>query len=150
MSVKQYRKGVGIVLLNANDQVFVGQRADQSFDAWQMPQGGIDGDEIPIQAALRELEEEVGTNNVKILKESATWLKYEIPSEFVPHFWNGKYVGQEQKWFLAKLLGGEELINIATSHPEFIAYKWVNPSQLVEGIVPFKQDMYRAIVKEFF
>lgn len=150
MSAKQYRKGVGIVLINHHNQVFVGQRADKMFDAWQMPQGGIDGDETPLQAALRELEEEVGTNHVEILKESTNWLKYEIPSEFVPHFWGGKYVGQEQKWFLAKLLGGDELINLATPHPEFIAYKWVEPKNLAEGIVPFKRDIYKSIVKEFF
>lgn len=150
MGINKYRKGVGIALLNAENKVFVGQRVDQMFDAWQMPQGGIDDGEMPLQAALRELEEEIGTNHVEIIKESSAWLRYEVPAEIAPHFWNGKYIGQEQKWFLAKLLGGDELINLNTPHPEFITYKWVDSSELVSGIVPFKKELYAAIVKEFF
>lgn len=144
-----YRQGVGIMLLNQHSLVFVGQRFDSEFDAWQMPQGGIDPGEDPSAAMYRELEEEVGTAKVELIAESKQWLKYDLPEKLKASFWGGKYQGQQQKWYLVRLKGGDELININTPHPEFKAYKWVEPMLLPEMIVPFKRELYKAILSEF-
>lgn len=147
--MKPYRKGVGIFLINQEKKVFVGQRKDNSSEAWQMPQGGIIKNELPLEAALRELEEEIGTSQVKIIQEHSSWLKYDLPQELGSRLWGGKYAGQEQKWFLMMLDGDDSLINVNTLHPEFKAWKWVDPNDLPELIVPFKKELYREILKYF-
>lgn len=148
---RPYRLGVGIALLNADDMVFVGRRIDQTAEAWQMPQGGIDPGEDPRTAALRELEEEIGVppHMAEILAESRGWLDYDLPPELAAKVWKGKYRGQSQKWFLARLRGDDGAINIATAHPEFDAWKWARFSELPDLIVPFKRPIYEMIVAEF-
>ena len=146
-----YRMGVGIMLINAENKVFVGRRADspRSSNAWQMPQGGIDEGEDVIQAALRELEEEVGTSDIAIIAQLEDWISYDLPPEWIPTLWNGKYRGQKQMWFLARLNGGDDLINIDTAHPEFIAWRWEEIDNLADQIVDFKKDMYKELVSYF-
>jgi len=151
MSDSEYRLGVGIMLLNERNQVLVGKRLDQGAgpDAWQMPQGGIDEGEAPIEAARRELLEEVGTDKVTVLAEHPDWLTYDLPEELIGHIWKGRYKGQKQKWFLMRLEGGDELININTSHPEFSDWKWEDMDKIEGSIVPFKRELYRKLVMEF-
>ena len=147
-----YRQGVGIMLLNGQGHVFVAKRLDTLVEAWQMPQGGIDAGELPRAAALRELTEETGVPaaNVTILAESTDWLTYDLPDELVPVIWKGQYRGQKQKWFALRLNGLDSLINItADAHPEFSEWKWIPMKQLPEVIVPFKRDLYAALVAEF-
>lgn len=144
-----YRKCAGIMLLNQANKVFVGQRLDRTSNAWQMPQGGIEKNEEPLQAALRELKEEIGTNNIEVISEARNWLNYDIPDELIPKFWNGIYRGQTQKWFLAKFIGNEEEINLQTKEPEFSDYKWVTLDELPDIIVPFKRDLYLQVIAEF-
>ena len=145
----QFRPGVGVMLVNGIGQVFVGKRVDMIEEAWQMPQGGIDGDETPIIAAMRELPEELGTANVEVVAESSRWLQYELPSSLQGRAWGGQWRGQRQKWFLMRFLGDDREINIATDHPEFSAWRWVPPEHLVELIVSFKRRLYLDIVEEF-
>ena len=145
----QFRPGVGVMLVNGIGQVFVGNRVDMIEEAWQMPQGGIDGDETPIIAAMRELQEELGTANVEVVAESRKWLQYELPSSLQGRAWGGQWRGQRQKWFLMRFLGDDREINIATDHPEFSAWRWVPPEHLVELIVSFKRRLYLDIVEEF-
>lgn len=148
-----YRLGVGMMVLNHHGRVLVCQRADMAqtglMDAWQMPQGGIDHDETPQTAAFRELEEEIGTANVTVLAESKDWLSYDLPRELSDKLWGGRYIGQRQKWFLMRYDGYESEINLMTPHPEFTAYKWVDPTELPKLIVGFKQDLYRKVLAEF-
>lgn len=146
---QDYRPGVGILLLNRDGDVFVARRIDIAGDAaWQMPQGGIDPGEDPRRAALRELEEEIGTAKAEILAESR-WLQYDLPPEIAaPASWGGRYRGQKQKWFAMRFLGREEEIDLAAHEPEFDAWKWVKPQRLVELIVPFKRQLYRDILAE--
>ena len=147
-----YRKGVGIMLLNAKSEVFVAKRLDTLVEAWQMPQGGIDEGEEPRTAALRELTEETGipATNVTILAESADWYAYDLPDDLVPIIWKGKHRGQQQKWFVMRLEGDDSLINItADDHPEFSEWKWIPMQQLPEVIVPFKRELYVGLVAEF-
>ena len=144
-----YRLGVGMMLLNKHGEVFVAKRIDTVAEAWQMPQGGIDAGEDPRTAALRELREEVGTDKATILAESADWYTYDLPDELVPIIWKGKYRGQKQKWFVLRLDGHDSLINIAGEHPEFSEWKWILVENLPSVIVPFKRDLYAALVKEF-
>lgn len=145
-----YRPGVGIILLNEINHVFVAQRADKQFDAWQMPQGGIDGDEIPHQAVWRELMEEVGTDKAEIIAESRDWFYYDLPEELQKKLWGGKYRGQRQKWFVMRFTGQDSDIDLnAHDHPEFTNWKWANPAQLLDLIVPFKRDVYRDVLAEF-
>lgn len=144
-----YRENVGIMLVNHEDKVFVGQRIDFKSDAWQMPQGGIDEGETARDAALRELAEETGATEVDIIAESAGWIKYDLPDELIPKLWGGEFRGQKQKWFLARLKGGDELINIATDEPEFHSWQWVDIDALEAIIVPFKKDVYKQVVVEF-
>ena len=146
---KNYRLGVGVILLNQENKVFVGQRSDSVAGAWQMPQGGIDDNETPLDAALRELLEEIGTNNVNLIKESSGWYYYDIPESWRIHLWQGKYYGQKQKWFLFKYLGQDIEINIKTQSPEFIAWKWVEFTKLPDIIVQFKKQLYQDLVQEF-
>ena len=144
-----YRSGVGIMLLNKRGLVFVAKRIDMTSEAWQMPQGGIDDGESPEVCAKRELEEETGVKDATIIAESKDWLTYDLPSELVPKLWKGQYRGQKQKWYVMLLKGGDELINIHTEEPEFSEWKWAKAHTLPDLIVPFKRDMYQALVDEF-
>lgn len=146
-----YRRGVGVMLLNADNHVFVGRRIDNRDEAWQMPQGGIDEGEEPWPAALRELEEEtgIGAELVERLACHPERLRYEIPEAIASRLWGGKWKGQLQDWYLARFLGTDEDIDIATAHPEFSHWKWVAPNLLPELIVPFKRDLYRELLRGF-
>ena len=149
MSQLPYRRGVGMMLLNARNEVFVAKRIDMTSEAWQMPQGGIDAGEDARTAALRELKEEIGTDKASIIAESRGWLRYDLPAHLIPKLWGGKYRGQEQQWFALRFEGTEADIDIATEHAEFSEYQWVQMHTLPELIVPFKKDMYQQIVDEF-
>jgi putative (di)nucleoside polyphosphate hydrolase len=144
-----YRPGVGVMLLDRAGRVFVAQRIDTPSDAWQMPQGGIDEGESPRQAALRELREEVGTAKAEIIAEARDWVRYDFPAELVPKLWGGRFRGQEQKWFALRFLGTDADIDIATEEPEFRAWRWADPAELPDLIVPFKRRMYQDLVAEF-
>jgi putative (di)nucleoside polyphosphate hydrolase len=144
-----WRCGVGIMLLDQAGRVFVGRRIDTP-DAWQMPQGGIDAGETPRAAALRELKEEIGTDNAAIIAETAQWLRYELPPELQGQkIWGGYYRGQKQKWFAMRFLGRDSDIDLETHHPEFDAWKWVPARELPALIVPFKRALYEAVLAEF-
>jgi len=138
-----------MMLVNDKKQIFVARRIDTKAEAWQMPQGGIDGDETPEQAAMRELTEETGTDKAKIIKSGADWFSYDLPDHLAARLWRGRYRGQKQKWFLMQFLGEDSDINLATQHPEFDRWKWASPDQLAELIVPFKRELYLAILAEF-
>ncbi len=144
----KYRPCVGMMVLNADNQVFVGKRIDSISESWQMPQGGIDEGEQPLEAAMRELSEEMGTNNVTLLAQTQSWLHYDLPAELVPIFWNGRYLGQRQKWFLMRL-NDDAIINLQTADPEFCEYKWVQPQELPILAVSFKQQLYSDVLSEF-
>jgi len=137
------------MILNREKKVFVARRIDMTSEAWQMPQGGIDEGEMPKEAAMRELEEEIGTNNVEIIAESERWLYYDLPDDLVGKLWGGKYRGQKQKWFLVRFLGEDMEINLQTEHPEFSEWQWVSPKKVSELIVPFKQKLYESLLHEF-
>lgn len=145
-----YRLGVGIVLMNSDKKVLVAKRIDNATEAWQMPQGGIDKDEAPQAALFREMEEEIGTTKAKLVSESRQWFNYDLPENLQPFIWEGKYRGQQQKWYLLEFTGSDDDINIATQNPEFSEWKWVDPVELPDLIVPFKQKLYERIVNEFF
>ena len=142
------RIGVGIILLNKKNQVFVGKRKDNPGDKWQMPQGGVDQGEDFISAMKRELIEETSIKSIKILKEIEKMYQYELPENLVGIIWKGKYRGQTQKWFITRFLGEENEINLKTKHPEFINWKWIEPQKLPEIIVHFKKDLYLKLLKE--
>lgn len=144
-----YRPCVGMMILNAENQVFVARRIDTLVEAWQMPQGGIDEGESPRAAVLREMQEEIGTNKAEIIAESRDWLSYDLPEHLVPQLWGGKYRGQKQKWFALRFTGTDRDVNIATKHPEFSQWKWVEPVQVPDLIVPFKRALYQSVVEEF-
>jgi putative (di)nucleoside polyphosphate hydrolase len=147
---RRYRLAVGIMLLNRDREVFVGRRVDMPvMPAWQMPQGGIDPGETPRQAAMRELEEEVGTAKAEILGESRGWLKYDLPIDLAAGIWGGRYRGQKQIWFVMRFTGSDADINLATEHREFDAWQWVAPKRLPDLIVPFKRQLYIDILAEF-
>jgi len=144
-----YRRGVGIMLLNALGDVLVAQRIDMPSDAWQMPQGGIDAGETPEAAAWREMQEEVGTRAAILLAESRGWYRYDLPPELVPRLWKGRYRGQEQKWFAFRFTGRDEDIAIDGAHAEFSAWKWAPLATLPQLIVPFKRQLYEELAAEF-
>ena len=148
---RPYRDGVGIALLNDADMVFVGQRIDQTAEAWQMPQGGIDPGEDPLTAALREMEEEIGVaaSLAEIIAESRDWLTYDLPPDLADKVWKGRYRSQRQKWYLARFQGQDSDINLETAHPEFNQWRWLRFRQLPDMIVPFKRPIYELIVAEF-
>ncbi len=148
-NLKDYRLGVGIVLVNKEGKVFAGQRIDSQTESWQMPQGGVEAGETMEQAALRELAEEVGTDKVAIIGETKEMLYYDLPEELLGKLWNGKYKGQRQKWLLMRFLGEDADINIATSLPEFIQWHWEDPATLARLIVPFKREIYLRVLGEF-
>lgn len=144
-----YRPGVGIMLFNDEKKIFVAKRIDMRAEAWQMPQGGIDKGEEPRPAAMRELEEEIGTGKATIIAESKDWYTYDLPPDLIPNVWGGKFRGQRQKWFLMRFDGTDADINIETEHPEFLEYKWIAPAELPAVIVPFKRTLYQQLVEEF-
>ncbi len=142
------RTGVGIIVLNNKNQVFVGKRKDNPVDKWQMPQGGVDAGESYINAMKRELLEETSIKNIKILKEIDRIYEYELPKNLIGIIWKGKFRGQKQKWFITKFLGDDSEINLRTEHQEFIDWKWINPKKLPEVIVDFKKNLYINLVNE--
>lgn len=144
-----YRAGVGIVLINDAGLIFVGQRLDSSQEAWQMPQGGIDPGEAPLDTAFRELAEETGVTKAELLAESRDWLSYDLPPELVASIWKGRYRGQRQKWFAMRFTGTDADVDIATAHAEFRSWRWAPHHELSAMIVPFKRELYEAVLSEF-
>ena len=142
------RKGVGVILLNNKNQVFVGKRRDNPGDKWQMPQGGVDKGEDNFTAMQRELIEETSIKNIKIIKEIENVFEYELPENLVGIIWKGKFRGQKQKWFITRFLGQDSEINLNTKHPEFIEWKWLEPEKLPDVIVDFKKNLYLKLLKE--
>jgi putative (di)nucleoside polyphosphate hydrolase len=145
-----YRPAVGMMILNAENKIFVGRRIDNKAGAWQMPQGGISPHEDADQAMLRELQEEIGTGNVEIIVKSKGWYKYDLPSQLAERLWNGKFKGQKQIWYALRFRGQDKDINIHTSHPEFCDWKWVEKEELLELIVPFKRDLYARVLEDLW
>jgi putative (di)nucleoside polyphosphate hydrolase len=144
-----YRPCVGVMLINREGLVFVGRRIDQTMEGWQMPQGGIDAGETPEQAALRELKEEIGTNNAKILRAMDEWLAYDLPPHLLGVALHGKYRGQRQKWIAMRFEGDDSEIDIQTEEPEFAAWKWLAIEALPRLVVPFKRDTYSKVLTAF-
>ncbi len=142
------RVGVGAIVLNNKNKVFVGKRKDNPIDKWQMPQGGVNENEDYLAAMKRELEEETSIKNIKILKEIDGWLEYELPKELLGIIWKGKYRGQKQKWFVVRFLGLENEINLKTKNPEFIEWKWIDINELPDVIVNFKKQVYEKLLIE--
>ena len=140
------RIGVGVIVLNEKNRVFVGKRKDNPVDKWQMPQGGVNKGEKLIDAMKRELEEETGIKNIKILKEIDGWSEYELPENLLGKIWRGKYRGQKQKWFIVKFIGDEDEINLKTSKPEFIEWQWLDIENLPGVIVEFKRKVYEDLL----
>lgn len=141
-----YRPCVGIMLFNKSGEVFVGKRIDQTVEGWQMPQGGIDEGETPRQAALRELQEEVGTDKAEIIAEMEEWVTYDLPPHLIGVAFHGKYKGQRQKWFALRFTGENGDINLTAHEPEFSAFQWVSLENLPGLIVAFKRDTYRGVI----
>ena len=139
------RSGVGIVLLNKENKVFVAKRIDNPKNFWQMPQGGVDDGEDYLSAAFRELEEETSVKNVKLIKEIEGTTSYELPDNLLGIIWKGKYKGQKQKWFLMRYIGKDEDININTKKPEFVEWKWIDISRITEVVVDFKLEVYKEL-----
>lgn len=153
MFLKKYnnlplRLGVGIVLLNSENKIFVGKRIDNPVNSWQMPQGGVDKNENLLNAAFRELREETGVKNVKLIKEIDTWLTYDLPKNLLGKLWNGKYRGQRQKWFVMRFIGKDEEVNVKTKNAEFKEWKWIAVDQLTNVAVDFKLQIYKKISEE--
>ena len=146
----KYRKCVGMMILNYNNEILVGRRMDHPSGYWQMPQGGVEDIENPEEAVWREMMEEIGTNNANLYKISKQWVKYKIPQETLNHLpWGKKYIGQTQKWFIFTFSGKDKDINVETQNPEFSEWKWIKSNDLVENVVPFKQKVYKTILDEF-
>jgi putative (di)nucleoside polyphosphate hydrolase len=146
-----YRPCVGVVLVNASGLIWAGQRLDSPSPAWQMPQGGIDAGEKPKTAALRELREEtgIGAADVVMLDKMGGWVTYDLPPDLLGRVWGGRYRGQRQKWFCYRFTGTDGQVTIASDHPEFSAWAWVQADALVAGIVPFKRDVYAQVIAAF-
>jgi len=146
-----YRPAVAVMLLNERGQVWVGQRLDNALDAWQMPQGGLDPGEDALEGAFRELEEEtgIGRDLVEIVARAPEELLYDLPGDLIGKVWKEKWRGQRQTWFLARFLGTDEDVNIATADPEFRAWKWADPAELPAMIVPFKKKLYEEVLEAF-
>ena len=148
MSTKKLplRIGVGAIVLNNKNQVFVGKRKDNPVDKWQMPQGGVNEGEDLTSAMKRELNEETGIQNIKILNEIDGWFEYELPNYLLGKIWRGKFRGQKQKWFIVKFLGNDEEINLEKDKPEFIEWKWLDIENLPNVIVDFKKNVYEKLL----
>ena len=147
---KQYRKCVGMMILNENNEILVGRRLDHPSGFWQMPQGGIDENENPEEAVWREMMEEIGTNNADLIHTSSQWINYEIPKDTLKTLpWGTKYVGQTQKWFVFRFTGKNTDINVRTENPEFSEWKWTNQNTLTDNVVPFKRNLYVKVLQEF-
>jgi putative (di)nucleoside polyphosphate hydrolase len=144
-----FRQGGGMMIINKSHRIFVGKRIDSKTNGWQMPQGGINLGETPSAAALREMAEEIGSNQGKIIAESKKWYSYRLPPFLVHKLWEGKYCGQRQKWFLIRFTGQDSDINVKTKHPEFDSWQWVEVHELLENIIPFKYKLYSKIIAEF-
>ena len=144
------RDGVGVIILNKNNQVFVAKRKDNPIDKWQMPQGGVNPGESYLSAMKRELFEETSIKSIELLKEIDGFFEYELPNNLIGIIWKGKFRGQKQKWFIAKFIGNEKEINLKTKYPEFIEWRWINPRMLPEVIVDFKKKLYLDLVKEIY
>lgn len=146
-----YRPCAGVMLLNRDGQVFVGQRLDSTLEAWQMPQGGIDPGEDPLDAAYRELWEETGVarTHVELIDAADEELWYDLPDDLIGKVWKGKWRGQRQRWFLFRLTASDEAIDIATAEPEFRAWRWIDPAELPQVIVPFKRELYARLLEIF-
>ena len=142
------RKGVGVVLLNKNNKIFVARRIDNPRDFWQMPQGGIDKGENPLDAAYRELNEETSIRSVKLIQEVEGEITYNLPDNLVGIIWKGKFKGQTQKWFIMRFLGEDSEINLKTKYPEFLEWKWINFENITDKVVEFKLHVYEKIKKE--
>ena len=148
-SQKPYRPCVGLLVINGKGLVFAGKRLDSSSSAWQMPQGGIENGETILEAGLREMKEEIGTNNVQFIGEMKEWLNYDLPKKLVNRLWGGKFRGQTQKWLAYKFLGEDKEININTKNPEFSDWKWVSTLELIKLAIPFKKEIYEKVFKEY-
>ena len=144
-----YRHGVGIFLLNKKKKLWIGKRIDAQNDFWQMPQGGIDSKESELNAMMRELKEEIGTNNVEVLMRSDKLYQYELPKNLISNVWSGKYKGQIQRWFACSFLGEDKEIRLDHYKPEFKDWKWVDPMYILEKVIPFKRKMYKKIIEDF-
>ena len=142
------RTGVGIVVLNNQNKVFVGKRKDNPVDKWQMPQGGVDDGEDYLSAMKRELFEETSIKSIKVLEEIERFFEYELPENLIGIIWKGKFRGQKQKWFITKFVGKEKEINLKTKNPEFIEWKWIIPEELPNVIVDFKKKIYLDLLKD--
>ena len=147
---KEYRRCVGMMILNPNNEILVGRRLDHPSGYWQMPQGGIDKSENPEEAVWREMMEEIGTNNAKLIHTSAQWVSYEIPEDTLKTLpWGNTYIGQIQKWFVFRFVGKDNDINVGTENPEFSEWKWSNHNFLINNTVPFKRGLYKKVLEEF-
>jgi putative (di)nucleoside polyphosphate hydrolase len=144
-----YRPCVGLMVIAPDKRLLVGERLGPLRDAWQMPQGGIDPGESPLEAARRELLEEIGTDRVKLLAESRHWYAYDLPLELMPEHWGGRYRGQSQKWFAFRFTGTDADVDLHAHHAEFARWRWATPDQILRLIVPFKHPVYQAILAEF-
>ena len=143
-----YRIGVGIVVLNKNNKVFVARRIDNPKNFWQMPQGGVDKNEDFLTAAFRELDEETSIKSVELIKELDGFITYNLPDHLLGIIWKGKYKGQTQKWFVMRFIGEDSEININTKHPEFLEWKWVELSEITKLVVNFKLDLYQEVQRK--
>jgi putative (di)nucleoside polyphosphate hydrolase len=144
-----YRPCVGVMVLSRDGKVFVGKRIDQTIESWQMPQGGIDEGERPLDTAFRELEEEIGTRNVEVVREHPDWLYYDLPPQLMGVAWEGRYRGQKLRWFAVRFLGSDKEINLKTPHQEFSDWKWAEVDDLLRLIVPFKRETYAKVIQVF-
>ena len=142
------RVGVGIIVLNKENKVFVGKRKDNPVDKWQMPQGGVEENENLIEAMKRELQEETSIVNIQILKELDEWLEYELPKNLLGIIWKGKFRGQKQKWFITRFIGKDSEIDVKTKYPEFIKWKWIKIEELSGVVVDFKKNVYKKLQVE--
>jgi putative (di)nucleoside polyphosphate hydrolase len=151
MSDSFYRPAVGVMLINPAGKAWVGQRLDNSLEAWQMPQGGLDKGEEPLEGALRELEEETGISRklVELVAQAKEELTYDLPEDLIGKVWKQNWRGQRQTWFLMRFLGEDADVNIATPEPEFRAWKWAEPAELPAMIVPFKKKLYEDVLEAF-
>lgn len=143
-----YRLNVGICLINHEGLIFAAQRIDTPGPYWQMPQGGVDENEEPLQAALRELKEEIGTNSAHLLYEFPQWFTYDLPLDLQGKLWGGNFKGQKQKWFLFQFQGTDSDINLATAHPEFSHWAWMPARELLEKVIPFKKAIYEQVLNQ--